>query len=281
VSLKLGEAGVGVFREKLKRAAKGTPLLNYLLVPIVKVGWRRREAAIKREEYRFRRYCHNLSRLLPNPVFVKVGANDGITGDPCSDILLGNTNWSGLLIEPVPYCFDRLKANFHDSQRFHLEQVAIGESAAHATFYYVDSKALQSVPGLPAWFDQLGSFDRNHIVKHLDGVLDPFILEYEVQVCSLTDVLTRHHIQNVDLLHVDVEGHDYEVLKTLDFGKYRPLAIFIEHKHLSDTHKTEMRDLLRAHGYSIRDCGYDYFATDIKGNKQLRRRRFQRPQGER
>ena len=40
------------------------------------------------------------------------------------------------------------------------------------------------------------------------------------------------------LLHVDAEGHDYEVLKTLDFAKHAPLSIFVEHKHLSDAQKT-------------------------------------------
>jgi hypothetical protein len=49
-----------------------------------------------------RSFCLDLSRILPNPVFVKIGANDGVTGDPCSDILLANLNWRGLLIEPVP-----------------------------------------------------------------------------------------------------------------------------------------------------------------------------------
>ena len=67
-------------------------------------------------------------------MFVKVGAHDGITGDPCSDILLANTQWKGLLIEPVPYNFERLKANFQDSQRFCLEQVAVGAIAGKAIY---------------------------------------------------------------------------------------------------------------------------------------------------
>ena len=215
-----------------------------------------------REQSRFRHYCRNLPRVLSAPVFVKIGANDGITGDPCSDILLANTNWKGLLIEPVPYCFDRLKANFQDSRRFRLEQIAVGELAGEATFYYVDPKAIHRMPNLPAWFDQLGSFDKKHIMKHLDGILEPYILECKVQVFPLTDVLIRHRIQDVHLLHVDTEGYDYEVLKSLDFAKFTPFVIFVEHKHLADAKKTEMLHLLRKHGYSIGDCGGDYFAVN-------------------
>ena len=225
--------------------------------------WRARRTKTSEVE-QFRNYCLELSRAAPEPVFVKVGANDGITGDPCSDILLANTNWRGLLIEPVPYCFDRLKANFKDTQRFCFEQVAIGAPAGHASFYYVDAKANQAVPDLPPWFDQLGSFDRNHIVKHLNGRLEPFIIECKVEVCPLSDLIVRNRIQKVHLLHVDAEGHDYEVLKTLDFAQHAPMSIFIEHRHLSRARRSDMLRLLRQHGYAVRDCGADYFARALR-----------------
>ncbi len=216
-----------------------------------------------KELARFRQYCLNLSKTVPEPVFVKVGAHDGISGDPCSDILLANTNWRGLLIEPVPYCFDRLRANFHDSQRFRLEHIAIGAPAGQVSFYYVTAKAKQALPDLPAWFDQLGSFHRKHIVKHLKGRLEPFIIECKVQVCPLPDVLLRNQIQHVHLLHIDTEGHDLEVLKTVDFANHPPLSIYVEHNHLPVAQRCEMRRLLRKHGYSVRDCGRDYFAVRL------------------
>jgi FkbM family methyltransferase len=243
-----------MFIDKLRYFIKSTPFLYDLLLPVVN--------KVRDRKSRFRRHCLNLSNEFSEPIFVKVGANDGITGDPCSDILLAHANWRGLLIEPVPYCFDRLKHNFQDSGRFCFEQVAIGASAGEVTFYYVDEKASRSVPGLPTWFDQLGSFDRNHILKHLDGTLEPFIIECKVQVCPLSDVLMRNRIQEIHLLHIDTEGHDYEVLKTLDFGKFAPLSILVEHIHLSDTQKPEMLHLLHTNGYAVRDCGADYFAVN-------------------
>jgi hypothetical protein len=89
-------------------------LINAVQFKLLRRAW-------KREQSRFRNYCLNLPNVVSEPIFVKIGACDGITGDPCSDILLANTNWRGLLIEPVPYCFDRLRANFQDSRRFCLE----------------------------------------------------------------------------------------------------------------------------------------------------------------
>src|SRR5579862_4142758 len=105
--------------EKFRKLAKSTSFIYKQLFPLVALLRRVRS---KRNLRYFRHYCLKLSKELSERVFVKVGANDGITGDPCSDILLGNTNCRGLLIEPVPYVFDRLRANFKDSRRFRLEQ---------------------------------------------------------------------------------------------------------------------------------------------------------------
>jgi hypothetical protein len=160
-----------VLVQKVKSAIKSVPLLYKLLRPLAVFS-----TPPGHELDKVRQYCSLLPQVVAEPLFVKVGANDGITGDPFSDILLANVKWKGLLIEPVPFCFDRLKAVFHDTGRFTLEQVAIGAPAGEAPFYYVDEKAGASIPDLPIWYDQLGSFDKNHILKHLDGVLAPFII---------------------------------------------------------------------------------------------------------
>ncbi|MCE9630711.1 MAG: FkbM family methyltransferase [Planctomycetia bacterium] len=208
----------------------------------------------------FRECCAGLSRRVREPFFVKVGAHDGIKNDPCSDILLADPAWKGMLIEPVPGCFAKLQANFPDASRFTLEQVAVGPGASPATFYYVAADARESLPQLPDYFDQLGSFDRNHILKHCDGVLEPFIRKMEVEVLPLSALLQRRGVQVCHLLTIDTEGYDDKVLRTLDFTAVKPLVIFIEHDHLAPAEKRGLARLLRRHGYVVRDCGRDYFA---------------------
>lgn len=252
-----------------RKAIKSVPFLHGLLRPAVD-AFRRATDPRRRHLERFRRYCSDLTKVVPAPSFAKVGANDGVTGDPCSDILLGNPAWTGVLVEPVPYCFERLGKNFGDASRFSLEQAAIGAARGKKTLYYVAPEAARSLPGLPAFFDQLGSFDRGHILRHLDGRLEPFIVAREVEVFTLSEVLERNAITDLHLLHVDVEGFDYEVLKSLDFSRHAPLMIFIEHKHLSESDRAEMAALLRAKGYSVHDCGSDYFALDEAAHRRLR-----------
>lgn len=257
--------------ERAKAFIKSVPPAYWLLLPVISLlRWYRR-FLYQRRLRRFRLLCKELPEVIPEPVFVKVGANDGMTGDPCSDMLLRNGRWKGLLVEPVPYCFKRLREHFTDTERFSIEQVAIGATVGKSTFYYVDTEAQKRLPGLPTWYDQLGSFNRKHITSHLGGVLEPFIVECTVEVYPLSYILKRNGIRNPDLLHVDTEGYDYEVLRTLDFVNHAPFMIFVEHTHLGIEEKEGMLCLLRKNGYTVKDCGSDYFAVNKEASKRLQR----------
>lgn len=255
---------MAAFVEKGKDAIKSVSFLHKALLPIVN-RYRRRGG----ESERIRQYCRMAPTVIAQPMFVKVGANDGIFDDPISDVLLASGKWKGLLIEPLPIYFERLRRNFPDRDKYILEQIAIGARTGKAPFFYVDEKAMDGIPGLPAWALGLGSFNRDVIMKHLDGALDPFIVECSVEVRPLCDVLKEHGIREVHLLHIDAEGHDFEVLKTIDLAQQAPAAILLEHKHLSDAHKNELLGHLREHGYRVDDNGGDFFA--IHGRSPLAR----------
>ncbi len=215
--------------------------------------------------------CRELPSIKGKPVLVKVGANDGITCDPFCDLLKEETGWRALFVEPVPYCVERLKANFPDRERFMIEEVAIGLVSGKAPFYYVDPKARHDMPDLPVWFDQFGSFDRGHIVKQFAGALEPYIIQRDVETRTLAHMLEAHGIGDPDLLQIDTEGYDYQVLKSLDIARHTPLILFVEHKHLDHNDKKGMHRLLRNNGYVVHECGDDYIAVNWKAIKTLRR----------
>jgi len=214
--------------------------LSYLksrleLLPVLSHGLRRlRKLFFPNEHDRwqigsdmFAAFLLQTTRSVAQPIFVKVGANDGITGDPCGRIFLDNKNWSGVLIEPVPYLARRLAENYCDGNRFVVEQLAIGRTRGSSQFYCVDVCAKQYLPDLPSNYDMLGSFNKHHVEKHLDGILAPFILAVDTEVQTLADVLERNGIDRIDVLQIDTEGFNWDVLHSLDFSKVRPMAICI------------------------------------------------------
>jgi hypothetical protein len=122
-------------------------------------------------------------------------------------------------------------------RRFTLEPIAIGAAEAALRSTYVDARAKPRCPA-PFYYDQLGSFNRDHIVRHLGGALEPFIVE--ARSSAACRVLARHAVKELHL-HVDVEGYDLEVLKTLDFAAHAPSSMYIEHKHSLGEGRAEMQ----------------------------------------
>lgn len=74
---------------------------------------------------------------------------------------------------------------------------------------------------------QISSIDVNfveRVSKSRSG-----IVEKRMHTRTLTEILDSHSVEkNFDLLCIDVEGHDFEALQSLDFAKYRPRIIVIE-----------------------------------------------------
>lgn len=163
--------------------------------------------------------------------FVQIGSNDGVEGDPIHDLILANPQWRGLFIEPLAEPFAKLVESYGANDRFMFAQVAIADRPGVRPFYFVPRQAGEG-RDLPILFDQMGSFNREHIAKH-GAVLDPLIVETMVKCEPLPSTLVRHRISHVDFIHIDVEGYDYEVLKQIDFKKWGTRLVLYESIHLS------------------------------------------------
>lgn len=199
-----------------------------------------------------------------NIFVLQIGSNDGMSGDPVFSLLNQQSSWHALLVEPVPYLFDRLRNNYEHNSRLQFANVAIAETVGTHSFYYVDSTAKSHVPDLPPWFDQLGSFNRSHITNHLGERIEPFIKAQDIQTTTLPMLLERYGVKKIDVLHIDAEGYDWRILKQLDLSKFRPAVILFEYKHLSDVDRAAAENFLRPN-YRMTDLDVtgDYFCERL------------------
>ena len=193
---------------------------------------------------------------------VQIGSNDGKSGDPIYNILNRNKSWECLFVEPVPYLFKRLKNNYPNDSRFKFENSAVNDGSEQI-FYSVDPIAKQKIDNLPVWFDQLGSFDKNHIATRLDGILKPFIVDEKIQGITLGELFKKHNLRSINLLHIDAEGYDWKILSQLDFNSCQPEVILFEHKHLSSSEKDEAVQVLNIY-YQMFEFGSDYVCVHRK-----------------
>ncbi len=235
---------------KLKHKLKNTPLIGDLLVYIYR-KWTYVKPNIFDEPSIW------ISKLLTNNkiIIVQIGSNDGKLGDPLFHLIQKNKNWEVIFVEPVPYLFDRLKSNYGIDSRFKFENVAINDGSKQI-FYSVKEEANIHIPNLPNWYNQLNSFDKENILKHLNGVLEPFIEETLINGLTLEDLFKNNKVETLDLLHIDTEGYDWKILSQLDLDRYCPSIILFEYKHLAKSEKNESINFLKPK-YSIFKLGGD------------------------
>lgn len=181
---------------------------------------------------------------------VQVGSDDG-KGDLVSRNIQ-QSGYSALLIEPVPKVFERLVNNYSGNKDVQFCNAAVADIEGRLTFYMVSSDAATHLGDrLPHWWDQIGSFDRSHIAKHLGGMLNPFIESIEVDAKPLQKIVDQFGILVIDLLHIDAEGLDHVVLRSLDFTRVTPKVILFEHKHIPSREKREAQRFLEEYGYRV------------------------------
>jgi FkbM family methyltransferase len=140
-------------------------------------------------------------------VFVEVGANDPVAGSQTWQ--LEQRGWHGVLVEPQSRHCVRLRQQRTNSQVF---QVACSSPAREGEM----DLALAEADGSSTLQQQRDT----HGTK--------FIGTERVKVTTLNKVLESAGVRRIDLLSLDVEGHEVEVMHGMDFEKYRPVLILIE-----------------------------------------------------
>jgi FkbM family methyltransferase len=194
--------------------------------------------------------------------YLQVGAHDGTQNDPIS-LFRMLPGWKGLLLEPNPQVFERLRANLAETPRHEPLNVALGDSAGTIPFYIVADPAKCKEPW---WADQVSSFERAHVehmlVRFGHAPDEASTLIRELQVSSLTfkDLLDRLH-DTLDLLFIDAEGVDFRLLKTFPFARLRPRMLVFESSHLNDNELNEVLPFLTKQGYSFCAVGEDVIAV--------------------
>jgi FkbM family methyltransferase len=184
--------------------------------------------------------------------FLEVGANDGLSGDPLREYILKH-KWKGVLVEPQPDVFARLKANYagvHEGIAF--ENVAVSSDSKPLTMYRLPPSSANSTIGTAT----VASADQKIAARQL-GMSADKLEKIEVPTARLDDIVARHGLHALDILQLDTEGFDWDVLQTLDLKKTRPWLIRFEHGHLSPKTIAAMTEHLNAHDYDVNFGGYE------------------------
>lgn len=175
--------------------------------------------------------------------FVQIGAFDGRQGDPLFD-LVRERNWHGVLVEPQAEAFEVLKRNYQGQEGLQFFNVAIGPQDGEMPFF-TRQDGLTSI----------ASPYRHLLVK--PGLFRREVVQRQVPCWTLSTLLERANApDHIDLLQIDTEGFDYEIVRSIDFGRIAPAIIRYEHQILSERDRNSCLRLLSENGYRflLEDC---------------------------
>ncbi|MBA2505361.1 MAG: FkbM family methyltransferase [Thermoleophilaceae bacterium] len=207
----------------------------------------------------------------PDAVFVEIGSNDGEQHDHLRPHILA-TRWRGVMVEPVPYVFERLRGNYGHLDRVALENAAVAAQDGELPFFHLAEAAPEEREQLPEWYDALGSFSRELLLQHGGAIpaIEERIVETRVPTLTFGSLCAKHELGHVDLVLVDTEGHDWEVVRSIDLERRPPAVLVFEHYHLSAEDRAAARAHLEAGGYDVMEEGFDTFCLHADAAPELR-----------
>lgn len=193
--------------------------------------------SIQREDILLLRALQDIDR--DAGFYIDVGANN--PQEESDTKLFYDHGWHGINVEPSPYWYNRLV-----SER--PRDINIQAAASDR-------------PGLMTLFDHpeggLGTLredfaDRHAAEYHIDK------RPIEVEARTLAEICKEHAAQEIHFLKVDVEGHEENVFRGMDFTQFRPWIVLAEATEPLRLHMPTYE----AWEHLITDSGYCYMLFD-------------------
>lgn len=198
----------------------------------VKYFFSRQSHGIYKSQYGQDFVLEKLGLLTYNGFFVEVGANDPVTGSN-SYFLEKAYRYSGISIDAIDY------STAYRTERPNTTFVncVIDSSKQHIPFFVVSNKV--------GWENMMSSVHESTLETGRGFSAEKVILP----AARLSDICKG--IEFIDILMIDVEGHEFEVLNSFNWKDQSPKVVLIEnngHHYARSTLERYMREK----GYGLR-----------------------------
>jgi FkbM family methyltransferase len=151
---------------------------------------------------------YNIFKGFKNGIFMDVGAHDGIS---INNTLYfeKNNNWNGINIEPIKDVYDRLVVNRPNSININC---AVCNNDGTSEFY-CNTGYTEMISGLknnfdPRHLERLKRENSQHLSK--TKIIN-------VNTKKIETICNENNIKHINYLSIDVEGAEFDVIKSINF----------------------------------------------------------------
>ncbi len=182
-------------------------------------------------------------------LYVEVGSNEPIQHSNTFGLYL--KGWRGITIDA-----NKKMVELHKRVRPNDIAIcaAVSDEETEVTFYEFE-------------MDEISTINKDFYLKEKDK--RKISKQTKIKTRTLDNILNEYSIQDssIDLLSIDVEGHDFKVLKSINLTKYRPKLIVVEmHDFNFDSiSSSDVCQWMLNHNYSL--VGYATWNGYFKANE--------------
>jgi FkbM family methyltransferase len=153
--------------------------------------------------------------------FLDIGAHDGVSISN-TFFLEKERKWKGICVEAQPSEFQKLKSNRDCT----CVNVAVSDYNGETDFIYVEGYA-----------NMLSGISDDYNLSHMRRIRNEVstyggaINTIKVPVRTLQSILDEHNTHEIDFCSIDTEGSEFNIIKSIDFGKTKIKVFIIENNY--------------------------------------------------
>lgn len=171
-------------------------------------------------------------------VFCDIGGNHPVNIN--NTLYFEELGWKGIAFEPVPH----MAKLWEQYRKVKLFPVALSDSEGEVVFTVVENST--------GWEDALSYIKSTSSVDYEEShKLETKDIKIKTKIFK--DIIEKENISHIDYMSLDVEGHELNVLKGIDFNKVSINVLTIENEH-PDNHffgNDDIREFMLSKGYIL------------------------------
>ena len=155
--------------------------------------------------------------------------------------ILYQNGWTGINIDLNPLTIELF--DFMRPKDFNYN-IGISSSEEEKELYFINE------------FNTQNTLDKNQLnfLKNHHNIKDREISKIKLNTKKLDTILIDNNFYNIDFFNIDIEGHELEVIESIDFDKFKFKYICVEmiqHNEMSVSKSKKIKDILNNNNFTI------------------------------